>query len=362
MRHALDCGLAALAVALVLHAAPAAAVCGDGIFDPGEQCEVGPNGDAACQEACIPATLPDGCQCAVPPLDPAGYVVLAQTKAKFGPNVRVTSGDVGATATGALLHVAESGQLDAGSNVVADRVRLLENAHVGRLFSNSEVIVTGAGADDGGPFRFAAPLRLAPPLPPLPTGAPGGGPVSVPQGGSLALAPGAYTDVFVGRDATLVLQGLSPGSGAGRYDVDTFVVSFQGHVVAANPVDVRVFDRLAFLPSATVRPDPAVTSALAGDVRFAVGGPRVRITHATDVRAYVRAGNKIIVGRDAVFTGQLIGASIKTGSHVRLTFEGGCGDGRLDPAEPCDTSAPGGDAACPGLCGAPDTPAQCTCP
>jgi hypothetical protein len=361
VRHALGCGLATLVVSLILHAAPAAAVCGDGIFDPGEQCEVGPNGDAACQEACIPATLPDGCQCAVPPLDPAGYVVLAQTKAKFGPNLRVTSGDVGATAISGLVAVAPFGQVTASGSVVGDRVRVLDATHVGRLYANSAVIAPGAAADNGGPFRFSVPLALGPPLPALPMGSPGGTPVSVPDGGSQTLAPGSYTDVFVGRDATLILQGLSPGSGSGRYDVQTLTIAFDAHLQAANPVDVRVADRLAFLPTSTVGPAPTATTVLAGDVRFSVAGPTVRITHATIVRAHVRGARKIGVGRDAMFTGQLIAPSVKTAAHVQLGFEGGCGDGRLDPAEQCDTSAPGGDAACPGLCGAPDTATQCTC-
>src|SRR5262249_41066828 len=40
-----------------------------------------------------------------------------------------------------------------------------------------------------------------------------------------------------------------------------------------------------------------------------------------------------------------------------------CGDGVLDPdgGEVCDATAPGGDAACPGLCNAPGTAGACQC-
>jgi hypothetical protein len=273
----------------------------------------------------------------------------------------VSGGHVGVSSVGGYLFIGQFGDFTAAGQLVADRVKIRDSTAAVRLFANTPVLLPGVTLSDGGPFSFDVPLVLALPLPPLPVGGHNDTPVSVAPSATAALAPGTYGDVLVGRDATLTLQGLSPASGSGRYDVRSITVAFNGKLLADNPVDVRISDRIRVLPTAVVGPSPTAT-ALAGDVRISVAGFVAKVAHNASLRARVRAQRKISLGGHVDFTGQLLAPNVRCATDAHLTLEGGCGDGRLDAGEPCDGSAPGGDAACPGACVGFDLPGQCTCP
>ena len=354
-------GLVAVAF-LALLGREAAALCGNQIRDPGEECDATAiGGDSLCERACIPAGMPGECTCARPSTSPVGYAVIADEMARVGTGVAVVAGDVGVLNTGGRLVVGKLSILPAGNNVVGDRVRLLPDSRVGRLFSNAETIKTGAVVQDGGAYRFPTPLVLSPALPPFGTATPGSTPVNVLPGATVTLAPGAYGEVLVNTAGTLVLSGLDPGSGKGSYDFASLSVLFQATVQANHPVVIRIADRLAVLPRAVLGPAPSA-DAIAGDIDLEVAGLTARVSHLGSVRAHIRATRLIAVGRSASITGRLVAPRVKVGAGVEMRGEGGCGDGVLDPNEACDTSAPGGGAACTVLpCIPPGQPGQCRC-
>ena len=77
---------------------------------------------------------------------------------------------------------------------------------------------------------------------------------------------------------------------------------------------------------------------------------------------HIRApSGKISVGRGTLARGQLIAQKIVVQKDAILAAVGGCGDGTKEQSEMCDTTASGGDAACPGNCIPLGQAGQCTC-
>jgi len=370
MRRIARLALASVALALV-PARAALAVCGDGVLQAGEVCDASaPNGDVACRGACIAPALAGACTCAVPSDDARDFVLLAREHLRLGNDVVVIDGHAGVASPLGVLVVGKGATMPSASHAVGDFARLLEGAQVGRLFSRNATVKPGAVVVNGGPFPFTLPLPAGYDLPPFPAAAPGSTLVLVPGGETVVLAPGAYGNVLVDQDGTLVLRGLSPASGAGLYEIEALRVGFSGHVVAHNPVVVNVADRFVLGGDAELGPSPA-TGLVAGDVQVNVHGKRVGIARSSIVRAYIRAPQgSAKLGKGAFVAGRIVADQIASTAKM-LTLEGACGDGRLDPKEACDASAPGGDAACPGTCIAGDPsgrgqialgqPGQCTC-
>ncbi len=307
---------------------------------------------------------------AQPSTDPRRYVLVGDTFLHLGAGALVLSGSVGVVEPRGMLAIGADATLPGGSHAVGDVARVDDGAHVGRLFSNVPSIRPGAVIAGGGPFTFAPPLQVLSGLPTFPSFLPGTSAVQVGLGATLVLPPGSYGTVVVGPNGRLILRGLTAGTGAGTYHVRTLRTGFNAQIVADNPVVIDVFDRIVVNGLGRLGPSPA-TRLIAGDVQVNVVGNAVRIGRGAIVAAHVRAPNaKARLGRGALFTGRLIAPNIVT-QNSRLAEEGACGDGLLGAGEQCDTSAPGGDAACPGQCipgdpqGAAQLPAgspgQCTC-
>jgi hypothetical protein len=361
----------ALGVSLAL-AGVAHAACGDGVVQVGEACDASaPAGDAACPGRCVPSGQSGQCTCAAPPSDGRRYAVVAATHLRLARRANVGFGHVAVTKPTGVALIGREAIVASGSSVVADQVRIQNAAQVGRVFANSVFVQPSAALTSGGPFAVLLPLALSP-LPPAPPGADApGAPLNVPAGDTQALAPGSYGTVTVGTGATLVLRGLSQG-GAGVYSMSALSVMPSARLIAANPVVVSVAGQLALssVGSSGAFLGPAGPSHLvAGDVQIAAG-KSVRLGAAVQASAEITAPT-IRVGTGAVFSGQLRGDKISLGRNAAVFLEGGCGDGMLDTGEECDTSAPNGDAACPGACipGDPQglgrltagQPGQCTC-
>ncbi len=369
---------ASLALAVLLATAtPALAVCGNGALDSGEPCDTSaPNGSAACPGSCIPPGLIGQCTCAVPSTDARRYVVTAMSQLRLASGTIVGLGHLGATQPGGLIQIGRDSSIPGGTDTVGDQVRVLRGAHVGRLFANAPFVDSQATVTNGGPFPVHIPLVLMPPpsLPPIPGSGPGTPPtVSVPPGATQPLAPGRYAAVTVGTNAKLVLHGLTAGGSAGIYEMQSLLLMPGSHMLADNPVVVFLDDRLAFSGasasgSSFIGPAPSA-HLIAGDVVISAV-KSARFGNAAVVTAHVSAPT-IKVGKNAVFTGRLRGFKVDVGKNAALFLQGACGDGILDPGEQCDTSAPGGDVACPGACIAGDPqalggiaegqPGECTC-
>jgi slime mold repeat-containing protein len=356
---------------LLLATRSALAACGDGVLQSGETCDASaPGGDAACPGACISAGVDGECSCARPSIDTRRYVLIADTALRLGSGALVVGGNVGVVKPSGVLTIRSNVLLPSSTEATADQVRLSPGARLGRLFANAAAVPPGTVAARGGPFRFTLPLNVLAALPSFPSLIAGTNPVGVPALGTLVLEPGSYGTVTVGQGATLVLRGLSPGSGAGSYHIQSLRLGSNAQLIAYNPVVIEVVDRVLLGRAARLGPS-TVVSMIAGDVQLEVGGRIFRLSRSSSVAAHVRAPNaKAMLGRGAFFTGRLIAASIVTANPV-LVAEGACGDGLLQATEQCDTSAPQGDARCPGNCFAGDPegraqiasgdPGQCTC-
>ncbi len=307
---------------------------------------------------------------AEPSSDARRYALIADNQLRLGTGSRVLFGSVGVVRQLGTLSVGRDGFLPGGSQAAADSARVLDGASIGALFANTASVSDNAILVGGGPFPVTVPLPLLDGLPPFPTFAPGSTPVTVPAGATVILAPGIYGKVVVGQGGTLALSGLGAGSGAGTYFVQSLRVGFQGQVLASNPVVLDVFDKVVISGLGTLAPAPN-TKLIAGDVQVNVLGTNVGLARASNVLAHLRAPRaNVRLTRGGSFTGRLIAHNISTlGTNFLLA--GACGDGLLDVGEQCDTSAPSGDAACPGQCipGDPGgqgrialgSPGQCTC-
>jgi hypothetical protein len=76
----------------------------------------------------------------------------------------------------------------------------------------------------------------------------------------VVLGPGLYGTITVGVNATLVLRGLSPGSGVGRYGVAAVKIGTHASLFADNPVVLNVQGRFSVGGNSAVAPSRPVTS------------------------------------------------------------------------------------------------------
>jgi hypothetical protein len=368
--------LLALTVSLTMvaiHGGRASAgTCGDGIVQAPEQCDPGsPGGVVACPGRCVPPPNLEACSCTAASTDFRDFAVVADTQARLSAGATVQGGGVAVRLADGLLYVATGASIAGDAQAIGDRARLLPSSSIGRLFSNNAIVIPGAFVGDGGPFAFVPPLVL-PMLPTFSAASPSSNDVDANGGGTQYLAPGAYGNVTVEPGATLVLHGLTPGSGVGGYDVQTLKVIGGGRLSADNPVVVRVAGSLKVTGKSQVGPTPG-SPLLAGDVQFAVGGAIARLGRGANIQAHVFGPNAtILIGRGTNAQGRFVGQKVLVQKGAAVHLIGGCGDGALESGEVCDASAPNGDGACPGKCIAGDPQGlgrielgkagQCTCP
>lgn len=352
--------LALLAVSLGVSVRDVRAACGDGLVQPGEQCDPGsPVGEAACPGRCIALPNLEACHCATLSTDRREFAVIADFQTRLAPSASVVAGGVAVTTAGGFLLVGSGAVIAGESQAIADRCRLLPGSAVGRLFCNEALVLPDAFVGDGGPFEFTPPVII--PLPPFPTGSGGGSNVTVTPSSTQFLPPGAYGNLIVEKGGTLVLHGLNLNSGAGRYDVLGVKVVDGGTLLADNPVVLNLRDALRLTGQAVLTPNPT-TSVQPGDLQVNVAGRGAKLGKGAFVQAHVRAPNgKITLGRGTVAVGQLIAQKVVIQKGASLQLAGGCGDGIKQTTESCDTSAPGGDQACPGDCIPFGEAGQCTC-
>ncbi len=349
-----------LAVCLGATARFAVAACGDGVLQAGEQCDPAtPVTEAACPGRCVTVPIFDACQCTAVSNDPRDFAAIADFQARLAPTASVTGGGVAVVTTGGFLSVGSDALISNAHQAVGDRCRLLPHSSVGRLFCNDAIIFPDAFVALGGNFLFTPPLTF-PSLPPPMTGNGGGADVVVPARSTQYIAPGTYGNLIVERGGTLVLHGVNGSSGSGRFDVLGVKVIDGGTLLVDNPVQVNVKNALRLTGEATLA--PAVPSILPGDVRFDIEGRGAKLGKGALFQGHVRAPNgKITVGRGTLAIGRLIGQKIQVQKTAVLANLGGCGDGIKQGTEICDTSAAGGDGACPGNCIPLGEAGQCTC-
>jgi len=327
----------------------ALAACGDGILQGGELCDrSAPSGDAACPGRCIAPPSVNGCTCAIPSSDFRDFALISSALARFGKGSIVSGGGVAVRQPDGYLFLAAGASLPSAEQVIGDRCRVQAGSGLGVLFCNDDLIQEGAFVEDG-PLGFVPPVAF-PTLPTFAASNASATGVDVPGGSVRFLDPGAYGIVVVQANGILVLQGLDPGSGVGQYDVRALKVSGGGILIANNPAIVLISESFKVTGTSFVGPNPA-TAGQPGDLQISVGGRAAKLGRGARVMAHVFAPNgRIAVGRGSAAIGRFVANKIvlQKSSSVHLT--GGCGDGVRQATEVCDTSAPNGDAACPGKC------------
>jgi hypothetical protein len=338
-----------------------AAFCGDGIVQAPELCDPGsPTGEVSCPGRCVSLPLADACHCANVSTDPRDFAAIADLQAKLAKTARIVGGGLAVVTTGGLANIGPDAVVDVNEQLIADRCRLLPGSAVGRVFCNDDLVLPTAFINGGGPFAFAPPLTF-PSLPAFTTGTPAGSDVVVATGSTQYIAPGSYGNLIVSKGATLVLHGLDAGSGKGTFSVLGVKIIDGGRLFADNPALVNVKNALRLTGGAVLAPTPS-TTLQPGDLHFNIEGRGAKLGKGASVDAHIRApSGKISVGRGTLARGQLIAQKIVVQNDAILSAVGGCGDGSKEQSEMCDTTASGGDAACPGNCIPLGQAGQCTC-
>ena len=305
-----------------------------------------------------------------PSNDFRSYAVIAGSQIKLGSGALVLGGNAAVTNADGTLMVGKGASCPVLGDAVGDRAKLLNGANVGRLFSNEPLLKDGSSINSGGPFPVTLPITF-PNLPAFPSAVAGTQAVEVAAGDTVVLGPGLYGSVSVGVNATLVLRGLSAGSGVGRYGVASVKIGTHASLLADNPVILNVAGRFSAGGSSTVAPSQNQLLA-PGDFQINVAGPAAKVGGAATVSAYLRVPTgKIGVSPGGELDGRAIATRVAIGKHAQVIRGGVCGDGTLSVGEQCDVSAANGDAACPGKCVAGDpqglgniangSPGQCRC-
>ena len=273
-------------------------------------------------------------------------------------SLAIINGSIAVNAPGGSLNLAHDVTVMDGHVVVADNLRIQVRARVGDVFANTlfkgrDTIVTGTITQPVLPPVFdTEPLVVPDPFDPVnfPPNFPitCGGPGKAGQmRETFTLLPGTYGAVSVASLGKLILQ---PGS----YQFCSLAVGHSGAIVVNTPVTIDIVGSLGISADSTFLPigSPAL-------VEINVMGPEVRFGSRVIFNGRLFAPlAKLRVGADSIIMGRLVADRMQTDGRPVL-FP--CGNGKLDQGEQCDTTAPNGDKACPGMCVPPGQPNECTC-
>jgi hypothetical protein len=276
----------------------------------------------------------------------------------------VTSGDVGAN-----VSLKGTKRIDAASSrLVSNTVDLHPASSCAALLANSGRATGNCGPATPVSTPIIADVAAACGAPnPFPTCNPGAS-VFVAHDATTTLQPGVYGDVIVSGGGagpgTLILAG-------GSYTFCNMRVNRNGVVQAQAPVQVHVAGTTKFDNGSNVGPQGQISPC---QFRIFSNGAKFRVSRKGALRGVVCAPNaKLEFTAGANLRGVFFGREVKS-DKVTLQHESclttttttttttlpqnTCGNGIVDPSEPCDPSSPGGAFNCPA--GATCS-AQCTC-
>jgi len=289
--------------------------------------------------------------------DAEHYQLLLKTKAHVK-GIATIGGNIGVTAPGGLLAIGHNSTVADGRELVADKVYVRNYTRAFDVFANIPHVGRGG---------VVAGAIIAPILPPIydpeplvmpdpfdPANFPAAFPITCSgtnragrPGEIFTLTPGSYGKVTVGPNGKLVLQ-------AGTYQFCSLEVVKYGGIFADAPATINVRDIFLIGSSSAFVPvgNPS-------DIQINVQGPLARVGSYSTFSGRIFAPNaKLRIGGLALVTGHMVAKQLTTDAAPQMFT---CGNGRLDAGEQCDTSAPNGDAACPGTCVPPGQPNECTC-
>lgn len=210
--------------------------------------------------------------------------------------------------------------LDPNSALVGDAIIIEKNATVQSIFYNN---LQNSGTILG-PKNTPLSLPVVSSLPSFPHSTPGTTPVTVPDGTSLTLKAGQYSDLSVGKDATLVFEG-------GIYNVTSIKADKDSKLFFATPSQVVVRDKIELDKGDTL--GPFETSSLsASDIVVFVGdgisnNKSIEFGKNSLIRANIFSPNgEIDMDKDTKATGAFIANEIKIDKDSTIAFDSAFGD------------------------------------
>ena len=251
------------------------------------------------------------------------FVVLAKERVLILPRASVFSGDIGVDDKGEATLAPKAKVLDPASRLMADKVRLLNDAQVYDVFYN-HILNRG---DILGNAYTPLELPLVDMWPAVPDQASGGSSVYVPRNGSRTLDSGSYSTVFANRGSTLILTG-------GVYDFYSIYMLESAQILIEAPVEIRVSTRLHTGKYVRIMPAESATELTAADLRLIVVGRdksrghnisrAIVIGSRNELRAnlYVPQGS-LTIGSRTKATGAFLGQIVMIGDRVELSLESG---------------------------------------
>ena len=179
-------------------------------------------------------------------------------------------------------------------------------------------------------------------LPEFPAPDPGTDNYNIARGETLTLAPGAYGEIMVRKNATLILTG-------GTYHFENLDLGNTGaRVLFQAPTDLIINNRLGPGKNAVIGPDDG-SGISAKEIRIYVNGingttgnlgatPKAaQIGYANTLRANIYAPNGTVwIKQKTVAEGAFIGKDVKIGKNVQVTLNNGFG---VKPAPTVNISA-----------------------
>jgi hypothetical protein len=245
------------------------------------------------------------------PLPPNLNLILnAKTTLTVGAFTQVF-GDVGSSGlNGSLLFDVSSSQGFDG-NALANTVTVRTSASVGHVFGNDITV-------DGLAFQQSLGLDPAtlPPVPGMPSVAPGTTNVSLATNQTRQLCPGSYGTLSLGQNARLNLNG-------GVYQVARLNLADGARLEPSEPVVILVSGSLVTHTGSLIAPSGQSLNAMsAADIRIEVAGA-VTLGDSTQVRAHLLVPNgKLTTGGSVSLIGAAWAKSIAIGTQNFITGEG----------------------------------------
>lgn len=204
--------------------------------------------------------------------------------------------------------------MDDGSQVVADTVRIGETSSIWNLFANEvQNSFDPSVLRDPPRTPFTAPIINPANLPTCPPFSPGTLNVTVPKGGSLALAPGDYGDVRVQDNGTLTL-------GAGIYNLKSFNNGKKVRILTDPATDVRVAEDMSTNDGSFVGPADCARFCVRGD-GVSHNDATVSFGRNTEIHGQFLAPNgQIRLGHTTDLFGRFWSKTISSDFNVNVTM------------------------------------------
>jgi hypothetical protein len=252
---------------------------------------------------------------------PNTAVIFAANSVWLKEGAEVLSGDVHVNAAG--LSIGQGVNIGSGSAVAANRIKIKSGATVLGQLGFNELVNNGTAT---GPQVTPIDLPLLLQFPDFQTATPGTTDVTVSQGQTAVLAPGAYGNITLKKGATLVFSG-------GSYDIGSINSGLQAVLAFQAPSVVRVQGKFDTDQRTYVGPQGGAPLT-AADIVFFIGGMNGRsgalgaspkaaqlgVDNEVHANFYVPNGT-LWIREGTVATGAFHGRDVIVGIGVRVALD-----------------------------------------